>query len=304
MIANQILLSVLVPTYQQERYIGQCIESIIDQRVHFPIEILVGDDCSSDATVSVAQSLQARDARLQVFSWPQNEGGLKNIDKLLQKAQGKYVTILEGDDFWLDIDHLSKSINYLEAHQECNFTAANYLHLEGESISRKQKLFTKKIQKLQFWHLALGNFIQMGTVVYRRKCYSRIRDDFIALPLGDYPLVLSLLLDSEGAYLQHDAMAYRVHSGGVWSGQAKRMQAEKTIKTIDAFLENLELDPFQRRLLSSYKVRLDLPTRFKKDAFLDFSGMCLFLLYIGMYNYRKYKLSCLTPLIELKVSKK
>jgi glycosyltransferase involved in cell wall biosynthesis len=304
MMANQVLLSVLVPTYQQESYIGQCLESIINQIVDFPVEILVGDDCSSDATARVAASFAVVDARIQVMSWPKNEGGLKNIDKLLQKAQGNYIAILEGDDFWLDMNHLSKSLDYLESHQRCNFTAANYLHLEGENISRKQKLATKTIQTLKFWHLALGNFIQMGTIVYRRQLYCRIRDDFIALPLGDYPLVLSLLQGGEGAYLHHDAMAYRVHSGGIWSGQAKRIQADKTIKTIDVLLEVLQLKPLQKRLLRSYRARLALSGRPKKVAYLDFASMSLLLLYVGMYNYRKCRLSSRTPLIESKVSKK
>ena len=287
MASNQPLVSVLVPTYQQEKFIEDCLKSIIKQKVAFDIEILVGDDCSSDSTAKVIESIAKFDDRVVLYRWPQNEGGLKNIDKLLERAQGKYVSILEGDDYWLDLEHLAKSLRYLESNPDCIFSAANYLHLVDGLLSQKQKLSTSVNRTVHFWQLALGNFIQMGTLVYRRQFYPRVPPYFIDLPLGDYPLIMSLLNNGDGVYLKHTVMAYRVHSGGIWSGQSSVIQAEKTLKTISALLTHLKLSPFKVALLNGFKARLQLQAKnYASTSRLPF--LFYFTLYFVLYMYRAY----------------
>jgi glycosyltransferase involved in cell wall biosynthesis len=282
-----ILVSVLVPTYQQEQFIEQCLRSIIQQRINFDIEILVGDDCSSDTTAEVIENIAKLDERVVLNQWPQNEGGLKNIDKLLARAQGRYIAILEGDDYWLDPEHLAKSVVYLEQHPNCIFTSANYLHSIDDLLVQKQKLFTKVKRPLHFWHLALGNFIQMGTLIYRRPFYPRVPSCFIDLPLGDYPLILSLLNNGSGMYLNHTAMAYRVHSNGVWSGQPSVIQAERTLTSLEAFLKKNSTSLLRVALVKAFEARLQLHTLPAKFIFLNFSFLGRLLIYLLGYTYRK-----------------
>ena len=290
--SDHILVSVLVPTYQQEQFIAQCLKSIIHQRINFDIEILVGDDCSSDTTAAVIENITKLDDRVVLHQWPQNEGGLKNIDKLVARAQGRYIAILEGDDYWLDPEHLAKSVDYLEQHPNCIFTAANYLHLIDDLLVQKQKLFTKVKRPLHFWHLALGNFIQMGTLIYRRPFYPRVPSCFIDLPLGDYPLIMSLLNNGSGVYLNHTAMAYRVHSNGIWSGQPTVIQAEKTLTTLDALLKKLSMSSGRVALVKAYEARLQLQSPRTELMFLNmFFLWHIFLFFLG-YTYRLAEFYC------------
>ena len=281
-----MLVSVLVPTYQQEKFIAQCLQSILNQRVDFEIEILVGDDCSPDDTVGMIEALANSDARITLYQWSPNEGGLKNIDKLLSRAVGKYITILEGDDYWIDEGHLSSSIKTLEGQPSIAFTAANYLHLIGDDLSPIQRLRATAIKRIKFWELALGNFLQMGTIVYRRELYQRIPEKYIDLPLGDYPLVLTLLSKGDGFYLPHVAMAYRVHAQGIWSGQSKNLQIEKTLKTLDALMEGLKIGFFNQFILGLYQSRLKISLP-NSNNIEDFFSLIAYLI---LYNYRKYKL--------------
>lgn len=257
MMSSQLLVSILIPTFQQEEFIQACVDSVSNQKFDFDIEILVGDDCSMDRTSEIVQKLAQIDPRIHLYKWASNEGGLKNINKLLTRASGKYIAILEGDDYWLNLEHLAKSVQYLESHPDCIFTAANYLHLSEAGLNRLQKLNTKSNKVLRYWHLALGNFIQMGTIVYHRIYYPKIPEPYFGLSLGDYPLILSLLSKGAGVYLPHDAMAYRIHSAGVWSGQPSKIQAEKTIEVLSQLIKQ-EVDPLNKVLLSSYKSKLEL----------------------------------------------
>jgi glycosyltransferase involved in cell wall biosynthesis len=284
--SDHILVSVLVPTYQQEQFIEQCLRSIIQQRINFDIEILVGDDCSSDTTATVIENITKLDNRVVLHQWPQNEGGLKNIDKLLARAQGRYIAILEGDDYWLDPQHLAKSVEYLEQHPNCIFTAANYLHLIDDLLVQKQKLFTKVKRPLHFWHLALGNFIQMGTLLYRRPFYSCVPQFFIDLPLGDYPLIMSLLNNGDGVYLSHTAMAYRVHSSGIWSAQPSTIQADKTLTTLNALLKNLTMSLGRVVLVKAFEAKLQLQGASKPLIYLNFSFLCYIFVYVLGYTFR------------------
>jgi glycosyltransferase involved in cell wall biosynthesis len=283
---EELLLSVLVPTYKQEDYIGECIQSIQRQKVNFNFEILVGDDCSPDRTPEVVKETIHSDNRAKLFCWNPNEGGLKNIDKLLMQAKGKYITILEGDDYWIDTSHLQESIDYLESDDKAIFTCANYSHLIDEELKILQTLRSKRIKTLKFWHLALGNFVQMGTLVYRRQYYDRVPVDFISLPLGDYPLTLSLLNRGRGVYLNHMAMAYRVHSGGIWSGQLANIQISKTLETLDALTKSPIFKNTNNTMLLLYSSFLKIRLR---NSY-EFSDLLNGLSYIILFILRSFYL--------------
>jgi len=277
-----MLLSVLIPTYQQEKYIAECIESVLSQSVIFDIEVLVGDDCSSDATAEVVRQYAMMDGRVKLFQWPKNEGGLKNIDKLLSKASGKYVSILEGDDYFYDNNHLQYAIESLEKSYKISFIATNFDTLSDGKLSRESKIRFTKPKAVSFWHLALGNFIQLGSIVYRRELYPRVPTTYIDLPLGDYPMTLALLQHSDGMMLPHTGLVYRIHSAGIWSMKETDLKRKKTIETIMVIIDN-GCNKFQKGLLKLYISRLRAHKQFK-----DYLGTLIyyFLYLVRLFNFK------------------
>lgn len=276
-----MLLSILIPTYQQEQYIGECIASVLAQEIDFDIEVLVGDDCSSDRTADVIQTFTDADDRVILYRWDKNEGGLKNIDKLLSHARGDFVTILEGDDYFYSTHHLQLAVKRLQEDNQASFAASNFCSLIDSKLVRTSKFNFTYPKKLKFWHLALGNFIQMGSIVYRRALYPRIPSKFIDLPLGDYPMTLSLLQNAYGIMLPHDGLVYRIHGGGVWSMKDIELKREKTIETIKIFMDNT-YSFAHKFLLRQYIAWLR-----RKLSLLDFLGK---IFYVGLYFLRAINL--------------
>jgi hypothetical protein len=91
------LVSVLVPTYNGERFLGQALASALAQ-THTEIEVLVGDDASTDGTATLLAGIADADARVRVIRHERNVGAFDNPVHLLEAARGEYVKYLLHDD--------------------------------------------------------------------------------------------------------------------------------------------------------------------------------------------------------------
>lgn len=95
-------VTVCVVTFNQEAYISKCLQGIVDQKVTYDFEILVGDDCSSDGTWSIiSEFAKAYPNLFHVFRQIVNVGPYKNLVDVHAMAKGQYVCHCDGDDYWL-----------------------------------------------------------------------------------------------------------------------------------------------------------------------------------------------------------
>ena len=96
---NQPLkVSVLIPAYQVEAYIDQCLESVMAQTLE-EIEILVTDDCSTDATLAHIEDAARRDKRIQILRNPVNRGTFQTRKDAVLASRGEYILFVDGDDY-------------------------------------------------------------------------------------------------------------------------------------------------------------------------------------------------------------
>lgn len=117
---NQPLVSVFCPTYNHEKYIRQCLEGFVLQKTQFNFEVIVQDDASTDNTVSIIKEFSITYPfiipiihEVNIFS----QG--KDINEYFFKnAKGKYISICEGDDYWIDPLKLQKQVDFLEANEK------------------------------------------------------------------------------------------------------------------------------------------------------------------------------------------
>lgn len=106
------LVSILIPVYNRDNFIGECIESALAQ-THTNIEVVVVDNASTDGTWEICQQFASKDKRVRVFRNDTNIGPVRNWLACIAQARGEYTKILWSDDL-IHPEFLSKLLPYLE----------------------------------------------------------------------------------------------------------------------------------------------------------------------------------------------
>ena len=136
--STQPLVSILTLAYNHAKYIGQTIEGVAVQKISFPIELIIGEDCSPDDTMDVALSYQKKYPELiRIITADVNVGARKNSYRLETSARGKYIAYCEGDDYWHDPQKLQMQVDFLENNPDYGmvFTNADSLNVTtGERV--------------------------------------------------------------------------------------------------------------------------------------------------------------------------
>ncbi|MGN0278011.1 MAG: glycosyltransferase family 2 protein [Lachnospiraceae bacterium] len=126
----EIMLSICVVSYNHEAYIKECMDHIFEQKMNFSYEVLVGNDCSTDAT---AQILEQYKDKAEIINRTENYGLCANLYDLFLRARGKYVFNFSGDDYLYDPSALQKQVDFLESHPEYYAVSAwNYTYRESD----------------------------------------------------------------------------------------------------------------------------------------------------------------------------
>lgn len=131
---REIMVSVLVISYNQEKYIEKALKSIVKQKVNFRYEILVGDDASTDGTPKIIRKYAKKYPHLfRVFCREKNLGAAQNFLNIAMESRGKYVTGVEGDDFWCDKYKLQRQVEFLEEHPEYGSCATSFYYVDANN---------------------------------------------------------------------------------------------------------------------------------------------------------------------------
>lgn len=135
------LVSVAVITYNMERYLRPLLDSILKQKVEFPYEIVIDDDNSPDGSREIILEYAERHPDIMQPSLrDHNVGGSRNMFGVMQKCRGKYIAILEGDDFWETDDKLQYQVDFLESHPEYIGMTCNSWCEHGEEATFTDKM--------------------------------------------------------------------------------------------------------------------------------------------------------------------
>jgi glycosyltransferase involved in cell wall biosynthesis len=112
-------VSVCVFTYNYEKYLAQALDSVLAQQTDFFFEIVIGDDCSTDTTRSVARQYAEKYPGKFVLSFNDtNIGGTRNWIRTMSRCKGKYIALLDGDDYFTDPDKLQKQYDTMEENRD------------------------------------------------------------------------------------------------------------------------------------------------------------------------------------------
>ena len=121
-------LSVILITYNHEKYIEKALDSVLSQVTDFPFEIVIGDDCSPDDTKNIIREYRDKYPDIiRIVHREKNTGRpTLNVYETTMKCRGDYLAYLEGDDYWTDSDKLQKQMDFLNEHPE--YIACTHSH--------------------------------------------------------------------------------------------------------------------------------------------------------------------------------
>jgi glycosyltransferase involved in cell wall biosynthesis len=121
------LVSVAMITFNHAAYIAQAIRGVLLQKIDFPIELVIGEDCSSDGTREIVRQYEKRHPDvIRVITSDTNVGMKRNASRTRKACRGKYVAFCEGDDYWHASHKLQVQVEYMEKHPECAFVYSSY----------------------------------------------------------------------------------------------------------------------------------------------------------------------------------
>ena len=116
---REVMLSVVMTTYNHERYIATAIESVLRQQTDFPIEIVIGEDCSTDRTLNIALDYQRQyPEAIHIVRSEHNVGWRENYRRTIAAARGRYIALLDGDDYFTHRKKLQMQVELLEANPD------------------------------------------------------------------------------------------------------------------------------------------------------------------------------------------
>lgn len=208
-------VSVCVVTYNQESSIGKCLQSLLDQSVNFNIEIVVGDDCSTDGTRAVIQSFARNNPDVVKPRFQEvNQGPTRNYFAVHAAARGEYVAHIDGDDYALP-GKLLQQATFLDTHPDCIAVVhrLSLVNIENKNL-RKSWPTRFLLDKIDLIGLVRNHpLFGHSSLMYRRGAYASLIEDPDLSEIVDLYLYIHLVSQGKIGVIDAELGEYTIGVG-------------------------------------------------------------------------------------------
>jgi len=263
---KQTTISIITPAYNHGQFIAKCITSVRSQ-TYTDWEQIIVDDASSDDTYKIAASFAKLDKRIKVIKHATNWGIDRladNYNQALKKARGKYVAILESDDYWPD-DKLAKQVvSFNDKRVALSFGNCILVNKSGYPI----KLFTYNENHNRLNNWPVGSILRLFynlrfaiipvTVIIKKSVLLKIggfKKDTI-YPFTDIPTFLRVAIEGRFAFVNEVLGYYRKQQKSYWFDFASKTSAmgrEELLTTLENFLKVNKNNQYIKKLYKDRK---------------------------------------------------
>jgi len=215
-------VSVLIPSYNHEKYVKEAIESVLNQTFQ-DFELIITDDGSTDGTVDKIKEFD--DERIQLYVFDENQGACNAMNNCIKHAKGKYIAYISSDDVW-ETYKLEKQINFIEKNPDIEvvFSKASFIGENSELLDENsssteiynlyKNIFDKKNRSKEEWlrrFFFSGNCICHPSILIRKRVYDDVGlyDERLA-SVPDFDMWIRVCLKYEIHIMDEKLIRFRI----------------------------------------------------------------------------------------------
>jgi glycosyltransferase involved in cell wall biosynthesis len=216
--SSNVVVSVSLICFNQVTYIRQCIESILCQKTDFNFEIIIGDDGSTDGTKDIIQEFCNKNLNIVFLNRIKNIGLQKNISNVFDHCSGKYIALIEGDDFWTNENKLQLQVDFLELNKDCSVCFTNGFVFLDDFYNDKKKINNSIYPEKFDIHTYISNGISIpnNTKMFRKNANpQQLPELFFKCIQWDWLLHILHGLKGNYGYIDQTTLAYRRHENTI-----------------------------------------------------------------------------------------
>lgn len=267
---EEIRVSVVIHAFNHERFISKTIEGVLHQKTNFRFELVVHDDASSDATLSIVSNYQRRYPKIiRVIAQAENQmsQGHRPPETTFFASRGEFLALCEGDDFWIDPNKLQKQLEAMSRHPKCNLCVHGAYMMTDKKSPKVHWNFGSKERVINVGEVfgKRNQFAPTASYFFRKSSLENMPCWFYDdpnLPYGDF--FIEAILGRSGIVALPDLMSvYRRGTIGSHTSSVRRLGEERVISRANHILILLD------QLVCEAGIEKSLITRRKNLVALD-----------------------------------
>lgn len=273
------LVTVGIALYNHERFIVECVKSVLQQS-YTPVELLIVDDGSADKSFSTIEKFlksdEASTSQVSVDLRSQaNQGMCNTLNNIARRAQGKYISFLGSDDFWMS-DKLHDQVEFLEKNPELTLVHSNSIKVDGAGNKLKTIDYSQKENSGYLFEALVtrSGGINTPSHLYRRSIYDEIGYYDPTYSFEDTDFWLRLTREHAVGFIDKVHTAYRWHGDNLSKGSnALKFYNEELISIYQKNIQDPQL--LKTATLKIYKKSIVKALKgFQFGSALDYAQRC------------------------------
>tara|TARA_B110000116_G_C16684236_1_gene512145 strand:+ start:81 stop:1025 length:945 start_codon:yes stop_codon:yes gene_type:complete len=244
--SSKVKVSICCTTYNHEDYIEETLKGFLVQKTLFPFEVIVHDDASTDNTLSILQKfkkLYPGLINLIVQEENQYSKGKKIArDFVWSEANGDFIALCEGDDYWVCSEKLQRQFDALENHEEIDLCFHDHFNLDNSGRITPSLIHSNRmnhILEVKEILMADGRFMSTASLMVRTRSLLNMPEWFSSTPVSDF--FIQVLCSLNGAlYLPERMSVYRTFAPNSWTATFRSMSPSDLKNYYDLLDKSLE----------------------------------------------------------------
>ena len=238
---DEPVLTVVIPAYNADKFIGETLESIVNQKTNFKFDVLISDDCSTDNTYEICKKYSEDFNFIKIIRQKKNLGMTKNQHFVITYSQSKYIAYIDSDDLFCNDVYLQKQFDFLEERQEVTVVFSNVEIFDNHSTNKIRFDKNNKPPVVFDLHYYFQNTIPIcnSATVFRGFYNDAIPMFFVNYFQYDWLLHIHHGLNGKFGYNNFIGTSYRIHDNNATNirfAEKKIKDAIKLVYSIKPFL--------------------------------------------------------------------